>query len=193
MQPTAEEKQIQHQHLILSEAQLRAPGVRSFQDKKKSSFFWTKTVEAIQTFNFIYFAFYFCFVRKICPELTYDNPPLFAEEDWPWANIYAHLPPLYMGCCHNMAWQAVRRWVPGIRTCEPQAASNHGPPQHGLTSSASVSARDPNLRTSGRREPQAAAAEHAYLTACATGPTQTFNFKLLTWLVRMWCSKHNTF
>ena len=25
----------------------------------------------------------FCFLRKISPELTTANPPLFAEEDWP--------------------------------------------------------------------------------------------------------------
>lgn len=28
---------------------------------------------------------------------------------------------LYVGCCHNMAWWAVRRSVPGIQTCEPRA------------------------------------------------------------------------
>ena len=33
---------------------------------------------------------------KINPELTTANPPLFAEEDWPWANIHAHLPLRYM-------------------------------------------------------------------------------------------------
>ena len=36
------------------------------------------------------------FLRKMSPELTAANPPLFAEEDWPWANICAHLPLLYM-------------------------------------------------------------------------------------------------
>ena len=37
-------------------------------------------------------------MRKISPELTTASPPLFAEEDWPWANIHAHLPlVLYMG------------------------------------------------------------------------------------------------
>ena len=36
-------------------------------------------------------------LRKISPELTSaTNPPLFAEEDWPRANIRAHLPLLYM-------------------------------------------------------------------------------------------------
>ena len=39
----------------------------------------------------------FCFLRKVSPELTSaTNLPLFAEEDWPWANIHAHLPLLYM-------------------------------------------------------------------------------------------------
>ena len=49
------------------------------------------------------------FLRKISPELTSaTNPPLFAEEDWPWANIRAHPPPLYMWEARpSMAWQAV--------------------------------------------------------------------------------------
>ena len=29
----------------------------------------------------------FFFLRKISPELTVANPSLFAEDDWPWANI----------------------------------------------------------------------------------------------------------
>ena len=45
-----------------------------------------------------------------------------SEEDWPWANIHAHLPLLYMwDACHSMAWQAVRRSPPGLQTSEPQA------------------------------------------------------------------------
>ncbi|WP_220492936.1 hypothetical protein, partial [Klebsiella pneumoniae] len=28
-------------------------------------------------------SFFFFFLRKISPELTTANPPLFAEEDWP--------------------------------------------------------------------------------------------------------------
>ena len=44
------------------------------------------------------------FLRKISPELTIANPPFFAEEDWPRANINAHLPLLYMWyTCHSMA------------------------------------------------------------------------------------------
>ena len=43
-----------------------------------------------------YSSFFFYFLRKISPELTTANLPLFAKEDWPWANIHAHLPPFYM-------------------------------------------------------------------------------------------------
>ena len=36
--------------------------------------------------------FPFLFLGKISPELTSStNPPLFAKEDWPWANICAHI------------------------------------------------------------------------------------------------------
>ena len=44
--------------------------------------------------------------QKISPELTSAaNPPLFAEEDWPWANIHAHLPLLYTwDTRHSMAF-----------------------------------------------------------------------------------------
>ena len=52
--------------------------------------------------------FSFFFLRKISSELSAVNPPLFAEEDWPWANIRAHLPPLYMwDACHSTACQAM--------------------------------------------------------------------------------------
>ena len=60
------------------------------------------------------------FLRKISPELTSaTNPPLFDEEDWPWANICAHPALFYMwdACC-SMACQAVCRSVPGIWTSE---------------------------------------------------------------------------
>ena len=61
----------------------------------------------------------FFFWRKLSHELTSTtNPPLFAEEDWPWANIRAHLP-LY--ACHSVAWQAVHRSAPGMRTSKPWA------------------------------------------------------------------------
>ena len=67
-------------------------------------------------------------MRKISPELTTANPSLFAEEGWPWANICAHLPLLYMwdttsAClvkwCHVHTQDPNRR-TPGCRrgTCE---------------------------------------------------------------------------
>ena len=31
----------------------------------------------------VYFLSRFIFLRKVSPELTTANPPLFAEEDWP--------------------------------------------------------------------------------------------------------------
>ena len=53
-------------------------------------------------------SYYSFFPRKISPELTTTGPPLFAEEAWPWANIRAHLPLLYMwDTYHSMACQAV--------------------------------------------------------------------------------------
>ena len=54
--------------------------------------------------------------------LTAANPPLFAEEDWPWANIHAHLPLLYMwDAYHSIACHVVLS-APGIWTSQPQAA-----------------------------------------------------------------------
>ena len=54
------------------------------------------------------------------PELTTANPPLFAEEDWPRANIHAHLPLLYLwDAYHSMAftkWCHVRTWDLNRRT-----------------------------------------------------------------------------
>ena len=45
------------------------------------------------------------------------------EEDWPWANICAHFPLLYMwNICHSMARYVVCRSVPRIWTCKSQAA-----------------------------------------------------------------------
>ena len=69
--------------------------------------------------------FFFFFLRKISPELTAaTNPPLFAEEDWPWANIRAHLPLLYMwDACHSTAWQVVLWPHPGSKPATP------GPPK----------------------------------------------------------------
>ena len=67
---------------------------------------------------------FFFFLRKISPELTSAaNPPLFTEEDLPWANIRAHLPPLYMWhAYHSMALPSGAMSAPGIQTGEPQAA-----------------------------------------------------------------------
>ena len=69
-----------------------------------------------------FFSFLF-FLRKISPELTSaTNSPPPAKEDWPWAKICTHLPPLYMwDACHSMALWAVHRSAPGIWTSEPQA------------------------------------------------------------------------
>ena len=65
------------------------------------------------------------FLRKISPELTTADPPLFAEEDWPWANIHARLPLLYMWdaygnsmafargghvCTRDLNWRILGRW-----------------------------------------------------------------------------------
>ena len=56
-------------------------------------------------------------MRKISLELTsIANPPLFAEENWPWANIHAHLPLLYVGHSLSVAGEAVHRCTPGIPT-----------------------------------------------------------------------------
>ena len=62
------------------------------------------------------------FLRKISPELTAANPPLFAEEDWPWANIVPIFLYFICGCPpeHGVPSSAVS--APGMRTCEPQAA-----------------------------------------------------------------------
>ena len=59
---------------------------------------------------------------KISLELTTANPPLFAEEGWPWANIRAHLPLLYTWdayhsmafakWCHVCTWDP-NQWTPG--------------------------------------------------------------------------------
>ena len=58
--------------------------------------------------------FFFFFLRKISPELTTANLPLFAEEAQPWANVHAHLPLLYTwDAYHSMAfakWCHVCTW-----------------------------------------------------------------------------------
>ena len=77
----------------------------------------------------LFYIFYFLFLRKFSPELTAANPPLLAEEDWPWANIHAHLPLLYM-------WDAYHS-MPFAKQCH-------------------VRTQDPNQRTPGCREVEGA-------------------------------------
>ena len=73
-------------------------------------------------FVLVCFFLIFYFLRKISPELTTTSPPLFAEEDWPWANTHAHLPLLYTwDTYHCMACQMVPCPHPGS---EP---ANHVP------------------------------------------------------------------
>ena len=61
------------------------------------------------------------FLSKISPELTSAaNPPLFAVEDWPWANIRAHLPLLYLwDAHHSMACHVVPCPHPGSEQANP--------------------------------------------------------------------------
>ena len=48
------------------------------------------------------------------------NPRLFAEENWPWAHICAHLPLLYTrDAYHSMACQAVPCLHPGSEPVNP--------------------------------------------------------------------------
>ena len=66
------------------------------------------------------YLFSFFFLRKISPELTATNPPLFADEDWPWAKIHAHPSLLYMwDAYHSMACQVVPCWHPGSEPANP--------------------------------------------------------------------------
>ena len=66
----------------------------------------------------------FFFLRKVSPELTAANPPLFAEEDWPWASIHAHPPLLYVwDACHSMACQAAPCPNPGSEPAIPGRGS----------------------------------------------------------------------
>ena len=78
---------------------------------------------------FLHFILFIYFLGgKINPELTSAaNPPLFAEEHWPWANVRAHLPLLYMwDAYHSMACQAVPCLHPGSEPANP------GPPRSGM-------------------------------------------------------------
>ena len=73
---------------------VESKGTAAKDNKPDSSTYWT--LDYVRVFAFAC-GFIYLFLRKISPELTFAaNPPLFAEEDWPWANIRAHLPLLYM-------------------------------------------------------------------------------------------------
>ena len=64
--------------------------------------------------------YFILFFLRINTELTAADPPLFAEEDWPWADIHPHLPLLYMwDPYHSMAWQAVPCSHPGSKLANP--------------------------------------------------------------------------
>ena len=69
--------------------------------------------------------FPFFFLRKTSHEPTSAaNPPLFAEEEWSWANIHAHLPLFYM-------WDATTACL-NKRCIGPHPGSelvNPGPPK----------------------------------------------------------------
>ena len=86
-------------------------GIKFYKAKIKSGF----RILAGYIYFLKIFYFLFIFLRKINPELTsFANPPLFAEEDWPWANICAHLPLLYMwDAYYSMACQAMLCLHPG--------------------------------------------------------------------------------
>ena len=90
----------------------------------KVSLNWAKLIIIVKNslVLFIHFIYLFIYLRKFSPELTSAaNLPLFAEEDWPWAKIRAHLPVLYMwDACPSMACQAVHSSAPWIRTSEPR-------------------------------------------------------------------------
>ena len=78
----------------------------------------------------------FFFLRKISPELTTANLPLFAEEDWPWANIHARLPLFYTwDAYHSMAFAKRCR----VRTQDP----NQRTPGHQEAECAKLTAAPP--------------------------------------------------
>ena len=64
---------------------------------------------------------FFFFLRRISLELTSAaSPPLFAEDDWPWANIHAYLPLFYMwDPCHSMAGWVCIGLCPGSEPVNP--------------------------------------------------------------------------
>ena len=78
----------------------------------------------ISVTRIFFLSFFLFFLRKTSPELTYTaNPPLFAKEDWPWANICDHLPLFCMwDTSQSMAWWTVHWSAPRIRTRKTQSA-----------------------------------------------------------------------
>ena len=71
--------------------------------------------------SLIFILFIYLFLRKISPELTTTNPPLFSEEGWPRGKIRAHLPPLSMwDAYHSMACQVVPCPHPGSEPANPR-------------------------------------------------------------------------
>ena len=62
--------------------------------------------------------FFFFLLRKISPELTAGNPPLFAEEDWPCPSSST----LYVGRLPQHGVPSGAMSTPGIQTVESQAA-----------------------------------------------------------------------
>ena len=77
-----------------------------------------------QQLLFVFSLFLSFFVlRKISPELTSaTNPLLFAEEDWPWANICVYLPLLlYVGHLPQHSLIRCAMSAPGIRIGKPRA------------------------------------------------------------------------
>ena len=109
---------------------------------------------AIQTH--FYLLIYFFFPRKISPELISANPPLLSEEDWPWANINAHLPPLFICGTPTTAWL-----LPS-----------------GAVSAPRIRTPDSNGQTLGRQE-----AEHVNLTAAPWASPQRKKIKTGIWLL----------
>ena len=98
--------------LVNSHPSIRSPGWRVY----------TPTPESDFSFSFLSFFF---FVRTTSSELTsVASLPLFCLRktvaELTSVAVFLHF--LYVGHCHSMAWWAMWRSIPGIWTCEPQAA-----------------------------------------------------------------------
>ena len=76
--------------------------------------------------SFSFFLFFF-FWGRLALITSAANPPLFAEEDWPWDNIHAHFPLFYMwDAYYSMACQAAPCPHLGFEPANP------GPPRSGM-------------------------------------------------------------